>query len=104
MTAPAQQSLLTWTPPQPSPRASEQERELARVERRGVALAVLNFCRLHTGETFSGADLAAYVLARCGGSPSSADRVLRALRAEGVIDVELVSRSASLYRVVRVSP
>ena len=102
-----QGNLLTWTPPQPSPRASEQGRELARVERRGVALAVLQFLRTRVGENrgdFYGCDLAAYVLARCGGSPSSADRVLRALRAEGVIDVELVSRSASLYRVVRVSP
>ena len=103
MTAPAQQSLLTWTPPQPSPRASEQGRQIARVSGK-IAESVIAFCRTREGETFFGSELALYVMARCGGSPESALRVMRDMRDEGVIDVELVSRSASLYRVVRVSP
>ena len=100
MTAPAQQSLLTWTPPQPSPRASEQGRQIARVSGK-IAESVIAFCRLHVGETFIGVELCDYVRARCGGSPESALRVMRDLRKQGVIAAPNGSRSKSIYRVER---
>lgn len=77
---------------------SVQHPELQRVSGR-IAQSVVAFCLTRVGGTFFGSELASYCMARCGGSPSSADRILRQLRAEGRIDVELVSRPDSLYRV-----
>ncbi len=82
---------------QPSLWDSVQHPELQRV-RGKIAQSVIAFCRLHTGEEFHAGDLSDYVMARCGGSPSSADRVMRQLRSEGAISVVLVSRPDSLYR------
>lgn len=87
--------------PQRSLWDSVQHPELQRVSGK-IAQSVVAFCRLHVGEEFHASDLADYVMARCGGSPSSADRVLRQLRSSGSITVELVSRSGSLYRCVGV--
>jgi hypothetical protein len=95
-----QPSLLDWRPPKVAPHATEQSRQLARVSGR-IAEAVIAFCRTRQGETFFVSDLASYVMARCGGAPASADRVLRALRKAGHVDVECIDRGASLYRVVR---
>lgn len=58
------------------------------------------FCRSRVGKTFRAADLAAHVQAECGGAPASADRVMRQLKAQGLIDVSVVDRSSSLYRVL----
>ena len=77
--------------------------ELQRVSGR-IAQSVITFCRLHEGSTFRGSELSEYVTARCGGSPSSSDRVMRQLRSEGAVDVELVSRAGSLFRVKAVRP
>lgn len=89
--------------PQISLWESVQHPELQRVSGR-IAQSVIAFCRLHAGETFHGSELSAYVTARCGGSPSSADRILRMLRASGQVDVTLEDRSRSLYRVKGVRP
>ena len=88
---------------QPSLWDSVQHPELQRVSGK-IAQSVVAFCRLHVGEEFHASDLADYVMARCGGSPSSADRVMRQLRTSGAISIELVSRAASLYRCVGVRP
>ena len=96
-----QGSLLDYRPPEVAPRATEQNRELARVSGR-VAESVIAFCQLRLGQTFFVSELASYVMARCGGAPASADRVLRQLRAQGYIDAPCVDRSSSLYRVVGV--
>jgi hypothetical protein len=81
-----------------APTASVQSRELARVSGR-IAESVLLFLRRRQKQTFRAADLAAFVMADSGGAPASADRVLRQLRAQGHVDVEVVDRAASLYRV-----
>lgn len=83
---------------QPSLWESVQHPEMQRVSGK-IAQSVVAFCRLHTGSTFHGSELSEYVTARCGGSPSSADRVLRSLRASGAVEVDLEDRSQSLYRV-----
>ena len=95
--------LFTWaeTRPQPSPKASEQGRELARCEGR-LAEAILAWVEYRTtsGElTFHAADLCQHITQHHGGSPESAMRILRALRAAGQVQVTLVSRSASQYRI-----
>jgi hypothetical protein len=97
--APFQFSLLSPpTRPVATPRAPEQARQLARVTGR-IGESVMAFCRSRVGQTFRAADLAAFVMADCGGAPASADRVMRHLRAQGFIDVQLVDRAGSLYAV-----
>lgn len=95
-----QMGLLEWSPPQASPRASEQDRELARVEGR-IAEVVVEFCRLRltAGGEFYGCDLSAFVMRHAGGAPDSASRVLRALRRSGQVQVALLSRSQSHFKV-----
>jgi hypothetical protein len=94
-------SLFDWGPPQPSPKASEQGREISRVEGR-IAEAILAWVEYRTASgdlTFHAADLCQHVTQQHGGSPESAMRILRALRAAGQVQVSLISRSASQYRI-----
>lgn len=91
------------TPVQSSLWESVQHPELQRVSGR-IAQSVIAFCRAQGEEPFFTAQLAAYVMARCGGAPGSADRVMRFLRASGAIDVECIDRAASCYRVKAVRP
>lgn len=95
-----QLGLLAGTPPKPAPKADEQTQQLARVEGR-IAEAVLEFCRgrLREGGEFYSCDLAAFVMRKCGGAPDSASRVLRSLRFSGQVQVKLLSRADSHYRV-----
>lgn len=98
--------LLDWRPPVASPRASEQDRQLARVEGR-IARYVLGWlrARLDGGDPeFHLGELVEAVECQIEGSPDSASRVLRSLRRAGHADVELLSRSGSLYRVRAVRP
>jgi len=66
---------------------------------------VLRFCRRNLMRTFYAEDLLRYcrvlqpVIA-----PDSPSRILRLLRKEGIVIVELVSRTASMYRVLWVAP
>lgn len=85
-------------PSVPPPSAHEQEQQLQRVTGR-IGASVLRFCRSRIGSTFTAADLAGHVVSECGGAPGSADRVMRDLRRKGLVDVELVDRAASLYRI-----
>jgi hypothetical protein len=78
---------------------AEQRDELERCTSR-LSKAVLAFCRSHVGEEFRADDLRAYVAQVCGASaPDSASRVLRDLRARGLVSFEVVNRRASLYRL-----
>lgn len=86
-------------PPVPPPSPHEQEVQLARVTSK-IGQAVLRFCRGRVGQTFRAAELAQHVMAECGGAPASADRVMRQLKAQGFIDVSVVDRAGSLYRVL----
>ena len=87
--------------PVAGPRAPEQAQQLARVSGR-IGECVVAFCRSRVGSTFRAAELAQYVQEACGGAPASADRVMRQLRAQGYLDVQLEDRAGSLYRVVQV--
>lgn len=102
MSEPWQANLFTPpVRPQAAPRAAEQPRELARVTSR-IGESVLAFCRGRVGQTFRAAELAQHVMHECGGAPASADRVMRQLKAQGFVDVSVVDRAGSLYRVLGV--
>ena len=62
----------------------------------------MGFRELGEGNLWHADDLHAAVAAAIGRcSPESANRVLRALRDDGVIDYEVVNRAASFYRLTR---
>jgi hypothetical protein len=78
----------------------EQEENLARVSSR-IGLAIINFCRTH--KIFYAEELRAAVTRATGiAAPASADRVLRALRQQGVISYVVVSRRESKYEVTAI--
>jgi DNA-binding PadR family transcriptional regulator len=75
----------------------EQPRQLRRV-RSNIGAAVMEFLQergLHG--TFHAKELHDHVGA--GVAPASADRVLRSLRADGLVDYVVVNRAASSYRI-----
>lgn len=76
-------------------------RELQRVESE-IGRRILDFCRERLFDTFRMEELTSYVRARVAIAPDSAGRILRKLRKDGVITVELVSRRESLYCVTRI--
>ena len=84
--------------PVASPRASVQTKELVRVEGR-IASAVLAWCRAHVGQTFHLADITSAIEAQIEVAPDSTRRVLGELRRQGHVQVDLLSRSDSLYVV-----
>jgi hypothetical protein len=80
-----------------------QHAQLKRV-RENIESAIVGFCSRRIGKTFRASDLAAWVIFIVPGTaPDSPSRVLRLLRADGVIEYEVVSRAGSLYRVVNVA-
>ena len=95
-----QLSLIGYRPPVAAPKASEQDKQLTRVER-GIARYVLDFCRANVGQEFVVTQLQSYVTSRHGAAPASPDRILRSLRSRGVLEYEVVDRSRALYRVTR---
>lgn len=96
----SQLALLGWQP-RVAPRASEQDQQLARVGGR-IADLVVAFCRQRVGAEFHVAELLGHVERYEQVAPDSPRRILGQLRRAGQVDVELVSRSRSLYRVVGV--
>jgi hypothetical protein len=72
---------------------------LSRV-RSTLAAPILAFCRARVGGEFHMAELVAAIGAHA--SPDSPSRILRDLRQRGEVEYVVVSRAASLYRVVRV--
>jgi hypothetical protein len=86
--------------PKPVP---TQEEELERVSHR-IEGAVHEFCRerlARAEDLFHMEDLLRYVndVPEIKVAPASPDRVLRAMRAKGVVNYTVVERSKSLYRV-----
>ena len=74
-----------------------QHSKIERV-RGAIGSAVLAFCRQRGAwKSFHAAELNAFVQQHSGRAPASADRILRLLRAEGVIDYVVEDRRASLY-------
>jgi hypothetical protein len=83
----------------------EQTANLARV-RSAIARHVLTFCWTRVmmePPTFRMNELQTYVSDQASAAPASPDRILRALRAEGLIDYVVEDRAKSLYRLTRVS-
>lgn len=83
----------------------EQEQELARVSS-GIAKHILAFCRWKgVGATFRTSELNDFVCLRTENhvAPGSSDRVLRDLRLKRVLDYEVLSRRASLYKITKVA-
>lgn len=78
---------------------NEQSAQIARVESR-VAEHIRAFLASVGGVgTFRARDLQAFVAEKIPGSaPASADRILRKLKREGVIDYVVLNRGESLYR------
>jgi hypothetical protein len=80
----------------------EQDDNLDRVSAR-IAAAIIEFyhVRSESGERlFFVEELRRHVIAQVGViAPASPDRVMRLLRAEGVIHYTVVSRPESLYRI-----
>ncbi len=78
---------------------TQQSLNLRRVSWR-IAQLVYAFCQLHN--EFHMADLVRFVLvSEPDTAPDSPSRILRDLRRKGLISYEVVSRSASLYRMVQ---
>lgn len=78
----------------------EQPEQLRRVSGK-IASMVLEYVREH--QIFRGPDLHEHVAAQYSVAPGSADRVLRSLRRDGLVDYRVVNRSASLYQVFKVA-
>lgn len=75
---------------------------LSRVGSRiGAAVAYYIHCRLRGDGTFHAADLDGYVESVVGRTaPGSVGRILRQLRASGVVNYVVLSRSKSHYRAI----
>lgn len=88
----------------PTPPVTTQDRELRRV-RGAIGNAIVAFCRAHLRQAFRATELRAYVEAQCGPTaPGSSDRILRALRRDGVVAYQVLNRAQSLYLVTEVAP
>lgn len=80
---------------------SFQDEQLERVEQ-GIADVVLDYCRrrLDLGvPEFHMSALLGYVKSKVVAAPSSPDRILRKLRADGKLAYRVVDRGASLYEI-----
>jgi len=81
-----------------SPKASEQTRQLARVEGR-IANSIVAWCDRHRGGEFHLASMTAAIMAETQCAPDSPRRVMAQLAKTGQVEVECVDRSRSLWRV-----
>ena len=88
--------------PSAAPDASEQAKELVRVEGR-LASVIVAWCERHVGREFHLSAMTAAVMAETLCAPDSPRRILLQLREAGQVEVELLERSRSHYRVVRVA-
>jgi hypothetical protein len=90
--------LFAWRPPVSSPSAPEQAHQLARVEK-GLAVPILAWCRAHAGQDFSLNQITAAITGHHACAPDSVRRILLQLRHSGHVEVELLDRARSLYRL-----
>ncbi len=74
------------------------ECHLQRVRSKTQEAIATFFDRLADGETFHAQELRDFVASQVPVAPSSPDRVMRAMRLDGVIRYEVVNRRESLYR------
>jgi len=75
----------------------EQQENIERVTAR-IGRVILEFCEFR--DTMYADDLRKYVAQKVGKvAPGSPDRILRALRQQGKLDYEVISRSKSYYRI-----
>ena len=93
-----QASLLDWHPPVAAPRASEQDKQAARVGGR-IDEAIIRWCRLNEGTEFRLYEFTADIVALVECAPDSPRRRLQALVKAGYVRAECVDRSRSLWRV-----
>jgi hypothetical protein len=91
-----------WRPVNPLVADSPADRKRATT---ALRRAILDFARTRLANgapLYHMGDLTAYVAARVRTAPDSAGRIMRMLAADGALSYELVSRAASLYRIVAV--
>ncbi len=79
---------------------TEQTANLNRVSEKIRSIVRAFFADKAHGRQFTINELTRFVSLRESVAPDSPGRIMRALRREGSIDYEVVSRSKSLYRVV----
>lgn len=84
------------------PRLTEQERQVKRV-RGKIHLAILGFFhRRRPGDVFTAPELHRVIREKHPSlAPDSPGRIMRLLRAEGLINYRVVSRKDSLYEILR---
>jgi ribosomal protein S25 len=75
---------------------TEQTENLSRV-RNAIAKHVEAFLERNINREFHSAELHSYVAERVMITPGSADRIMRDMRAKGIINYELKNRRKSLY-------
>lgn len=82
-----------------------EDAHLSRV-RSAIGAVIASWLRARgVGAVFRASQLRAHVAEVCGEkAPASADRILRALRRDGVVAYIVVDRRASLYRLTWVMP
>ena len=95
-----QGSLLDWSPPVAAPAASEQGRQIVRVESR-LAQAIIRWAREHVGQEFHLAAMTTAVTGHHQAAPDSVRRIASALTRAGHVEIVCVDRSRSLWKVVR---
>ena len=75
-----------------------QEAKLRRCKSKLQAAIMEFFDRLSVGDEFRGEFLRSFVADRIQGlAPGSSDRVMRAMRKDGLVNYEVVNRANSLY-------
>lgn len=84
---------------------NEQAENLERVSRR-IGKLIVSFCRerLKTRRPeFHMVEMTTWLAQYIEAAPDSASRILRYLKAQGVVKYDLVSRRSSLYRITAVT-
>jgi hypothetical protein len=100
--APFQFSLLAQPRRHLAPDATEQSKQIVRVEGR-IAELVTAFLVARVGQEFRLVDLTEYVSRHVQVAPDSPRRVMSALAKSGQVDVRCISRSSSLWAVASVA-
>lgn len=76
-----------------------QSDHLKRVKSKTAGAILAFFAARRVGDTFHAQELRDFVAARVPVAPASPDRILRAMRRDGLIGYVVINRRDSLYRV-----